>query len=458
MLYYFGDNIYFHLCILGKIEEYLENGSTLEIKTLKEYSEILKILFGNLISTLETHEHDIQNDDISITEYFGINHETRIKLKKNILFSNDELKNKYTSLNLVCRWTSNKYEQIVSNIIKDTFLCKEHMIINIVPDMSISEKIYILNQSILFITDDLNYFSFSSNCNIKNLCLLLDYSNYKANNNLFNNPNFYIINICDEKTIPMFRINFLKNNNMLPYMKKRNNYSFVSCICPTYNRINFFPYLIKIFQNQKYPKEYRELIILDDSPSNNVELIKKLDTQNNIKYIHINTDKPLPIGKKRNLMHQLVSGDYIVCFDDDDYYSPERINYSVDLLSKSKIKFAGSSKMLIYYTDINKIYEFGPYHQNHATNGTFAYHRSHIFKNFYDDSAMSAEEKYFLNNYQEKMIQLDITKTMVCIAHNNNTFDKKKVLNSGKIVSGKKINHYVKDKEILNFYKSLGNK
>jgi len=54
---------------------------------------------------------------------------------------------------------------------------------------------------------------------------------------------------------------------------QNSNYPFVSCICPTYNRAKFLPYLLHIFDIQDWPKKQRELIILDDSPSSNEDII-----------------------------------------------------------------------------------------------------------------------------------------------------------------------------------------
>ncbi len=73
---------------------------------------------------------------------------------------------------------------------------------------------------------------------------------------------------------------------------------FVSVICPTYNRRQFLPNLIHQFNYQTYPQEYMELIILDDSPESNADIIP---SQANIKYTHLK--EKLILGKKRNLIN-----------------------------------------------------------------------------------------------------------------------------------------------------------
>ena len=338
--------------------------------------------------------------------------------------------------------------------IKDIFISKKYKIINLNDQIDIHDYIYLYNNTLLLVTDDFNQMCLASNCNIKNLAFIIN-NNIQVDRKLFDIDNFFFINFTDKLTIPKFRINFLKTNNMLKYNINNNiDNPFVSCICPTYNRSLFLPILINNFHNQDYPKECCELIILDDSKTDNAELINKLDIYNNIKYYHIKYHKPLSIGRKRNLLHQLVSGQYIVCFDDDDYYPNNRISHAISSMINNKINFAGSSKLLIFYSHLNKIYQFGPYSHNHATNGTLAYHRSIVFKNFYDDNSYYAEERVFLNNFSEKIIQLDISKTILCISHNNNTFDKKKIINNGKVTKFK-LKNIVKNKYILEFYKSL---
>ena len=75
------------------------------------------------------------------------------------------------------------------------------------------------------------------------------------------------------------------------------------------------------------------------------------------------------------------------------------------------------------------MYKFGPYGKNHATAGTFAFKRKLLKITKYEDNALLAEEKYFLKDYTIPFVQLDPLKTILVIAHSQNTFDKKKLIN-----------------------------
>ena len=228
---------------------------------------------------------------------------------------------------------------------------------------------------------------------------------------------------------------------------------FVSVICPTYNRRQFLPSLIHQFNYQTYPQDYMELIILDDSAESNADIIPE---QSNIIYKHL--PEKLVLGKKRNELNSMVTGDIIVCFDDDDYYSPERVAHAVNKLSSSKMQIAGSSTIHIYFSKLDKILQYGPYAAYHGTNGTMAYTKEYLKTHRYEDDKFQAEEAFFTNNFSEPMVQLDPHKVMLCIAHDRNTVDKNQFIATGKDTSEKlhkffKINDKKMIERIKNFNK-----
>jgi len=232
-----------------------------------------------------------------------------------------------------------------------------------------------------------------------------------------------------------------------------NGKPFVSVCTPTYNRKKFIPYLIKSFKQQTYPKQLLEWIIIDDGDDSVEELFKDVEC---VKYFRYN--EKITLGKKRNLMHSKCKGDIIVYMDDDDYYPPDRINHAVNkLMCNKNILVAGSSRINIYFKNRKEMFQFGPYGPYHATAGTFAFKKELLDITKYEDDAKLAEEKQFLKNYTIPMIQLNPEKTILVFAHDNNTFDKNKLLESPdpqfiRPVSLKPKNYFKKNKELLNFY------
>lgn len=140
----------------------------------------------------------------------------------------------------------------------------------------------------------------------------------------------------------------------------------------------------------------------------------------------------MSLGEKRNFMHKQTKGTILVYMDDDDYYPPERVEHAVDRLTENREALcAGSSEVYIYFKHIQKMYQCGPYGPNHATAGTFAFRKELLAQTQYEDHAALAEEKAFLKNYTIPFVQLDPLKSILVFSHIHNTFDKRKLLDSG---------------------------
>jgi len=240
-----------------------------------------------------------------------------------------------------------------------------------------------------------------------------------------------------------------KNKNK----NKNKNLPFISVCTPTYNRRPFYEMTIKCFNHQTYPKDRMEWIIIDDGTDKIEELVINIPQVKYYKY-----DEKMSLGKKRNLMHEKSNGDIIVYMDDDDYYPPNRVSHAVEMLTKNpSFLIAGSSVMHIYFKDLDKMYKFGPYGEFHATAATFAFKKEYLTKYKYDENALLAEEKHFLNNYNEPLIQLDTTKTILVFSHIHNSLDKKILLpkynenNPYVKLSDKSVDDFIKQDDIKEF-------
>ena len=226
----------------------------------------------------------------------------------------------------------------------------------------------------------------------------------------------------------------------------------VSVCTPTFNRRPFISHMIKCFDNQDYPKDKIEWIIVDDGTDKIGDLVKQ---HPNVKYFEL--DEKIPLGKKRNYMHTKATGDIIVYMDDDDYYPPERISHAVKtLLDNPQALCAGNSEIYIYFKHLDKVFQFGPYGDTHATAGTFAFRKELLEDSEYDDDASLAEEKSFLKNYTVPFVQLDPVKSILVFSHEHNTFDKRKLLETPNPqfvkVSDKTVDTFIKEAEMKQFY------
>jgi glycosyltransferase involved in cell wall biosynthesis len=202
---------------------------------------------------------------------------------------------------------------------------------------------------------------------------------------------------------------------------------FVSICMPTFNRRPFIPIIIECFNNQTYPKDKMEWIIIDDGTDKIEDLVKDIPQVKYFKY-----DEKMTLGVKRNLTNAKASGDILIYMDDDDYYPPERVSHAVETLRKNpKALCAGSSEMYIYFKHIHKMYKFGPYGPNHATAATFAFRKELLKQTKFDENSSVAEEKKFLKDYKIPFVQLDPKKSILVFSHTQNSFDKKELLNQG---------------------------
>jgi len=229
----------------------------------------------------------------------------------------------------------------------------------------------------------------------------------------------------------------------------------VSIVTPTYNRRRFIPSLIKMVQQQTYPRDCLEWVIYDDGQEPIGDLLESAkDSLPKLNYIF--SDEKMTIGEKRNRLNKEAKGDILIAMDDDDFYFPERVSAAVTALLKSpSVDLAGSSKIFMFFTDTKEIYSVGPYFHNHATNGTMAWTKRYANTRKYDELVAFAEEKSFLEDYKNPLIQLDPMKVMLVISHSDNTFDKTTLRNKENPLIKKtslSLKDFIKDNDIREFF------
>jgi glycosyltransferase involved in cell wall biosynthesis len=234
--------------------------------------------------------------------------------------------------------------------------------------------------------------------------------------------------------------------------KSSTKYPLVSVLTPTYNRREFIPWSRKCLESQDYPLSRIEWIILDDGTDPIEDLVKDCPC---VRYYR--EEEKMNIGKKRNVLNSLVKGDFVIAWDDDDFYPPTRISHSVMMLLKSKNHMAGASECYMWYSDIKKIYKVGPYGKNHGTNGTMAYTGEYIKKHIYDEYVLNAEESSFTKNFGETMTQLDPKHCILITSHSKNTFDKRILRGGNKLIqpTDQTIDKWIKDPILRGFYENV---
>lgn len=137
------------------------------------------------------------------------------------------------------------------------------------------------------------------------------------------------------------------------------------------------------------------------------------------------------IGALRNRCLELAlehGADFVVFWDDDDYYPPARISSGLKALEANPdADIAASSKMYVLLTRENVLMTVGPYHETHGTAATHTIRRRYIETHRFPDKARG-EEYEFTEQWKAKLIQVPAEDTIVVMGHGRNTVDKSDLL------------------------------
>jgi glycosyltransferase involved in cell wall biosynthesis len=151
-----------------------------------------------------------------------------------------------------------------------------------------------------------------------------------------------------------------------------------------------------------------------------------------------------PIGWMRNRCLEIAlaqGADYIVFWDDDDYYPPTRIASGVKALEANpEADIAGSSKMFVLLTKENVMLEVGPFGPTHATAATYTIRRRYAESHRFVDTKARGEELEFTKEWTANLIQAPSEETIVVLGHGRNTVDKSVILESPQAFKARVVN------------------
>ncbi len=154
--------------------------------------------------------------------------------------------------------------------------------------------------------------------------------------------------------------------------------------------------------------------------------------------------EPKAIGWMRNRCLELAlenGADYIVFWDDDDYYPPTRISSGVDALdAHPEVDMAGSTTMYILLVKENLLMTTGPFHDKHATAATWTIRRSYAEKHRFDPEKMKAEEVGFTDGWKANIHQLKPEDVIVVMGHSRNTVSKAELAVRPKVFAANFVN------------------
>ena len=124
---------------------------------------------------------------------------------------------------------------------------------------------------------------------------------------------------------------------------------FVSVLVPTsHTRHWSHSTIYKCFKQQTYPKERREMIVLDTGGAPSPFFTTSRDRS--VRYFHVGMPPPAArtVGGKRNWLAGKAAGSILVAFDDDDLYLPDYIDRMVSAMQSSGASVVTLASWLSY--------------------------------------------------------------------------------------------------------------
>ena len=202
-----------------------------------------------------------------------------------------------------------------------------------------------------------------------------------------------------------------------------NQRPFVSILTPlTNDRLVFLNLMMGNVLNQDYPHELIEWVVVGDEIEET-----KIVIENSFKNMGKISCKYVPcgimkdIGKKRNFCVKHSSNKILANMDSDDIYHKTYLSYSIRELKERKKGIVGCKDLMILFPKLEKmIYVKG----SAIHEGTSVFEKKYWKLTKYREGVKCAEG-YPLTKGGNSYNELDITKMMICISHESNTFDKK---------------------------------
>ncbi len=193
----------------------------------------------------------------------------------------------------------------------------------------------------------------------------------------------------------------------------------VSCIMPTYNRRAFIGQAIRYFMRQDYPN--LELVVVDDGTDHVDDC---LPAEPRVRYVR--AEKRLTIGAKRNLACSQARGEFIVHWDDDDWYPSWRIRTQINALVANNADVCGSSQLFFYDSAANRAWRYQYFGQGApwVAGATLAFRKSFWAGNQFPDIQVGEDARFVWGSPPNAVC--DMRNPALCIAtiHAANTSPK----------------------------------
>jgi glycosyltransferase involved in cell wall biosynthesis len=197
----------------------------------------------------------------------------------------------------------------------------------------------------------------------------------------------------------------------------------LSCIMPTYNRRPFIPLALARFCEQSYAN--RELIVVDDGSDAIGDLVRD---EPSVRYIRL--DRRASIGTKRNLACAEARGELIAHWDDDDWYSRDRLARQAAPILRGEADVTGLENRFVLQLPVGRFWTVS--RQLHRSmfvcdvhGGTLVFRRSLWTAGAHYPEINLAEDAAFVRDAVrrgKRLVRLDNDGSFVYVRHHRNAW------------------------------------
>ena len=190
----------------------------------------------------------------------------------------------------------------------------------------------------------------------------------------------------------------------------------VSCIMPTCNRLRFVPEAVRCFLRQDYPN--LELVIVDDG-TESVEPMLPGDPR--LRLIRLAGKEN--VGAKRNLACGSANGEFVVHWDDDDWYPADRVRRQVAALGAGRTEICGTSTLFYHDATSGRAWRYRYLNGRHpwVAGNTLAYRKSWWTRHPFPEIQVGEDARFISTAPREAVCDLLAPDLCVARIHSGNT-------------------------------------
>lgn len=193
----------------------------------------------------------------------------------------------------------------------------------------------------------------------------------------------------------------------------------VSCLVVTANRKKLLKRSLHSYKNQTYPN--KELVIIDNGRDQIDDLLADFSSDE-VQYVRVKPSSDNILGDLRNISLEHATGKFLTCWDDDDWFHPERIKTQVNILKKGYDAccltgnlFHIDSEEFLHHPYRGALPDGSPNSIMHRRNSEIRY-----------PSLRRDEDTVYLNQWKKKRykkLALDFSYLLVRCFHGSNTWE-----------------------------------